>query len=119
MSGKDVTNRIAIGLAEQVRNAMEDELVGLETDAAKADFRYDELCGEAEKARELARTLQNDAYNKRQLLASVDKDIRDLKRGREGHPFLSDDEYEERMRLLRNGIQEMAESLNKQAAWAE
>jgi chromosome segregation ATPase len=106
-------NKIAVGLAEQARGILEDELVVLDVDLAQSQHEVDILKRQLETAHNRTTELWRDRKHKAESLRLMSDDIQSLKRPREGYPHLDDAEYEMRMMGIRVTVHGVSEELTK------
>lgn len=94
-------NKVAVGLGEQARTILEDEVVGLDVEVSKNQHEMDELKKQMEKVHKLGAELWRERKHKSESLDRLSDDIRELKRPRDGYLHLDDIMYESRMNGIR------------------
>lgn len=112
-------NKVAVGLGEQARAVMEDELVALDVEVSKSQHEMDELKRQMEKVHDQTAQLWRKRKQKAEELSRLGDDIRELKRPREGYLHLDDARYEMRMVDIRVTVHGIAEEQAKRSTWSE
>lgn len=112
-------NKIALGLAEQSRSILEDEIVAFDEDVAKGQNELDALKKQAEKVHDRTNELWRKRKVRTEMLSRLSDDIRELKRSRESYPHLDDIMYESRMNEIRATVHGINEEQTKRATWSE
>jgi seryl-tRNA synthetase len=100
---------LAIKLAVQERDVLEDEIVDLDSSVAQTNQRLKDLEAERNKVAKDHDFQWQMRQTKVSTRERLDILIRDLKRNRAGFPWLSNEEYEARMQDARQEIQELIE----------
>lgn len=118
MSNEEL-NETAVGLAKQLRDAIEAELVELDGAVARSQHEYDDLVKQVRRKNEETNELVRKRQSSSGLLIAVSVDIRDLMRPREGYPQMDDATYEMRMTEIRVAVQSATEDLSKRSVQSE
>jgi hypothetical protein len=88
---------LAIKLAAAERDKLEDEIVALDSSVAQTNEKIKSLSAGVQALNESYNFQWQDRKTKLQRHEKLGELVRDLKRGREGWPWLTDEEYEARM----------------------
>jgi hypothetical protein len=105
----DDLTKLAVELARSTRDSLEDDIVELDSAVAVTGQEIKDY----EVKRELARKDHDFLWQKRRAVVETSNRletlVRDLKRPREGWPWLTDEEYEMHLKDAREEVQELIE----------
>lgn len=96
---------LAVKLASSERDKLEDEIVALDSSVAQINEIIKDLRGQVQGLNEDYDFQWKDRQAKLQRHARLNELVRDLKRGREGWPWLNDAEYEAKMADVHNEVE--------------
>lgn len=99
----------AITLARDTRDKLEDTIVELDAEISQAGYVIKELDEKRERERDKHTFLYKKQAVVFQTHAKLDSLVRELKRPREGWPWLSDDEYRMKVEDMHDELQQIAD----------
>jgi hypothetical protein len=108
MSMSDL-NADVVRMAEAERRRRADKVVELDTEFAVTEHEYRAAHAKAAELNEKSNAVHKLRSRKIDELAELDGLIRELRRPRDGFPYLDDTMYESRMLWLRGQVQESLE----------